>query len=313
MELSLNAPARLHFGLYALGHSERKFGGIGVMIRPPEVRLELSPARKFEITGAEIERAKIFAERWQSFYAAELPACRMHVAAALPAHAGLGSGTQLALSVGTALSAWVERPIDEPQVLARALSRGNRSAVGTYGFSLGGLIAERGWGPDEHFPPLDARIEFPAEWRFVLLRPTATEEANLVFGSEEEQALSTLPPPPTSVTEKLIRVAQERLLPAAAAADFSSFSKALFDFNRQSGMLYASVQGGPYNGPRVAELVEKCRSLGIEGVGQSSWGPPVFALLPSAPEAEDFVAKFQQTSLLIDIAAGCNRGAVINH
>lgn len=309
--LTLIAPARLHFGLYALGHGDRKFGGVGVMIRPPEVRIEVAPAEAFEVDGREIDRAQVAAERWSAFHSLPLPACRLNIVAALPPHAGLGSGTQLALSVGTALSAFVGRPMDEPQVLARGLARGNRSAVGTYGFAMGGLIAERGWGPEDFFPPLDARIEFPAEWRFVLLRPVSV--AAPVFGAEEEQALSTLPPPVSGTTECLIRLAGERLLPAVAAADFAACSEALYEFNRQSGMLYEAVQGGPYNGAEVASTVELCRRLGVRGVGQSSWGPTVFALLPDEGAARDFVVRVAESDCQLQstIAAACNRGVEI--
>ncbi len=311
----LTAPARLHFGLYGLAHGHRQFGGAGVMIRPPALRLELDPSEQFEVTGPDAERARLFANRWHDYYKSELPNCRLKIISALPQHWGLGSGTQLALAVGTALSAWSGRPIDEPQVLARGLSRGKRSAVGTYGFTLGGLIAERGWGEDDFFPPLDARIEFPEDWRFVLVQPRATESSDLVFGAAEENCLASLPVPPSGTTERLIAIAGERLIPAAATADFAVFSEALYEFNRNSGMLYAARQQGPYNGPQVTSLVHKCRELGVAGVGQSSWGPTVFALLPDETSASDFCERlrgvFGRDEVHSTIAAACNRGAEV--
>src|SRR5213076_1599219 len=99
------------------------------------------------------------------------PPCRIHISASIPEHAGLGSGTQVALSIAAGLSALCGLPSQTPQELALSVSRGLRSAVGTYGFVFGGLIVEQGKLSDEPISPLDCRIDLPDDWRFVLLRP----------------------------------------------------------------------------------------------------------------------------------------------
>jgi predicted sugar kinase len=53
--------------------------------------------------------------------------------------------------------------------------------------------------------------------------------------------------------------------------------------------VFAPVQGGTYAGPRVAALVEFIRAQGIAGVGQSSWGPAVFAVVADEERAEGLV------------------------
>ena len=52
-----------------------------------------------------------------------------------------------------------------PAELAQSVGRGLRSAVGTYGFVHGGMIAERGKLPGEVISPLDARVVLPEDWR----------------------------------------------------------------------------------------------------------------------------------------------------
>ena len=85
---------------------------------------------------------------------AALPRCarpcatgaRVRVLEAIPAHAGLGSGTKLALAVTAALSALAGQSPD-PAAMARTAGRGARSAVGLWTFALGGFVVEGGRRP----------------------------------------------------------------------------------------------------------------------------------------------------------------------
>ena len=80
----------------------------------------------------------------------------------IPAHSGLGSGTQLGLAVARAL-AELSRSRRPRPVLARAVERGRRSAIGTWTFALGGFIVEGGrrrTGAEE-IAPLLARYRGP--------------------------------------------------------------------------------------------------------------------------------------------------------
>ena len=102
------APCRVHFGLMSFGRpSGRQFGGVGVMVDQPAVRLRVSAADRLETTGPLADRAHSFACRWAEYAGLPSePACRIEILSAASAHAGLGVGTQLALSVAAGLSAW---------------------------------------------------------------------------------------------------------------------------------------------------------------------------------------------------------------
>ena len=67
------------------------------------------------------------------------------------------------------------------------------------------------------------------------------------------------------------------LIPAVQRADFPAFAEAIHHYNRLAGEPFATDQAGAYTGPRVAEVIETLRGWGVAGVGQSSWGPTVFA------------------------------------
>ena len=290
--VEITSPSRLHFGLYGFGATqERQFGGIGAMINTPSVRLVASAANQFAVQGPLSARVQAFARRWSEFHRrAELPACSIEVQEVPPEHTGLGVGTQLGLSVAMALHTLAEFAPPTPRELALSVGRGLRSAVGTYGFLRGGFIAERGKLPSESFAPLDVRVELPTAWRFVLVTPLLQDG---LHGTHEMQAFSQLPPVSPLVTEQLICLVRERLVPAAVTADFQQFSEAMYQYCHAAGECFAPIQGGPYNGSMLMELVRTIRELGVTGIGQSSWGPTLFCLLPDQTTAETFARQLQ--------------------
>lgn len=312
--VTITAPSRLHFGLMNFGGEGRQFGGVGAMIDRPGIQLRITPAHEWACVGPLSQRVPLFAQRWQAYHGCEGPlACAIEVLQAPREHTGLGVGTQLAMAVAQGLSSFFGLPAQTAMELATSVGRGQRSAVGAYGFVMGGLIAERGKLPGERFSPLDAHLDLPTAWRFILSCPR--QFAGLA-NEEEVRAFGTLPPVPGEVTEELARIAREAMLPAAAGGDFAPFAQSVYDYGRLSGDCFRSLQGGPYNGPLLTALVESWRKLGVNGVGQSSWGPTIFALASSPEEAEYLVAKWQRESAIDDveltIAAASAGGAVVS-
>ena len=101
----VEAPARLHMGMFdAAGDGPRRFGGLGVAVSRPAVVVEASASDGLSVEGADAERARAVAERCLAALGG-LPGARVRVLEAIPAHAGLGSGTKLALAVTAALCA----------------------------------------------------------------------------------------------------------------------------------------------------------------------------------------------------------------
>lgn len=290
--IEIVAPSRLHFGLLAFGRTdERQFGGAGAMVDRPGLRLVATSADAFSVRGRLAQRTEEIARQVTAALGRdELPACRLEVQSAPAEHVGLGLGTQLALAVASALCTWWDLPLREPVEMARLAGRGVRSAVGTYGFFLGGLIVEAGKWPSEPLGALSTRRALPEDWRFVLVRPTRERGLS---GGDERQAFADLPPVSPGTTAELARLALLHLAPAAAAAHFEEFSDSLLAFNRLAGLCFAARQGGAYASAALARLIERMQESGARGVGQSSWGPTLFALLPDAARAATFAADLQ--------------------
>ncbi len=313
--IRVEAPSRLHFGLLNQGSPagpERRFGGAGLMVEHPGLRLSAHPAESWSAEGPLAERALAFARRFaESLPAGAIPPQRLVVEIAPPEHIGLGTGTQLAMAVARALAeaAGLDLPAAE---LARRVGRGARSGLGVHGFGQGGFLVDGGKQGADDLAPLVARLPFPDAWRVLVAVPPWGSGRH---GAEESHAFRQLQAQPgdEAVTDRLCRLVLLGMLPALAERDAPAFGDALYEFNALSGQLFAPVQGGTYADARVAQLVTALRGRGVRGVGQSSWGPAVFAVVDD-PERAQAVAGWVREWVGLSEAEviqtrGCNSGA----
>ena len=203
---TLKSPARLHFGLLEICPGEPNlFGGLGVMLDEPATQLSVSKVYsssregffwRIEDAGLWQTRMEFVAERLrrdvarQQVFANQLNTTKAHSIIRLDrppeAHAGLGSGTQLACSVATSIACqyfteqeertkltaaeiW-EHPLwsdDRSAVrrLADGTSRGARSYVGLAGHLYGGLIVDRGISDVSAAERIAERLAVPDKWQ----------------------------------------------------------------------------------------------------------------------------------------------------
>jgi predicted sugar kinase len=107
----------------------------------------------------------------------------------------------------------------------------------------------------------------------------------------------------------------DEMVPALEVGDCARFGESVYRFGRLAGECFSAVQGGAFASPRIAELIERLRGRGITGVGQSSWGPTVFAIVEDAARAEH-VASWLEDELVAEayeilVARANNCGAKI--
>ncbi|MCJ2035886.1 beta-ribofuranosylaminobenzene 5'-phosphate synthase family protein [Methylobacterium sp. J-068] len=306
--LRVHAPARLHFGFLDLhGGLGRRFGSIGLALDAPAVTLTARPGERLDVTGPEARRAAAYALA-AAGHLGIAGAARLTIEEAIPAHAGFGSGTQLALSVAAALAGLAGRPF-APEDFADALDRGNRSGVGLAAFTQGGLIVDGGRDPQGNPPPVIARLAYPEAWRVVLILDTGMTG---VHGSREVAAFRDLPRFPESQAAEICRIVLMQVLPATVAAEAEGFGAGITRIQQLIGDHFAPHQGGRYASPAVAEALGTIAAQGLAGYGQSSWGPTGFALVPSEAEARALVAGLERPGpLKFLIARGRNIGASV--
>src|SRR5205823_6018839 len=75
------------------------------------------------------------------------------------------------------------------------------------------------------------------------------------------------------LTDRLCRLVLLGLLPAVVERNLNDFGEALAELQQLVGRCFASAQGGIYARPELDLIVAELRSQGLQGVGQSSWGP----------------------------------------
>lgn len=278
------APARLHFGFLDLNFSlGRRFVGLGMAVDTPSTALTLARAPSGEITaeGPEAARAESHLARLVREHGGR-SGFRLTVERAIPPHAGLGSGTQLALAVAAAWAA-LEAPAAEATHLARELGRAERSAIGFAAFRAGGVVLDGGRGAATEVPPIVSRLPFPDDWRVLLVFDGGRVG---VHGEAERAAFAALPPFPEEASAALCRLVLVRALPALAEADFAGFAAVVGEIQARVGDHFAPAQGGRFASADVAEVLAWLGTEGHTGLGQTSWGPTGFCLVRDAATAE---------------------------
>lgn len=284
------APSRLHFGLLAWGEGfRRQFGGVGLMIDAPGLEAEVRPSTSWAAVGPLADRALAITKgvaETLSQAGMSLEPLQLTIQRAPPEHVGLGTGTQISLAVARLVLAQAGE--FEPTIarLIQLTGRGRRSGVGLHGSILGGLIVDGGRSPDSPFPPLLSRIEFPGEWPILVVIPP-TEPG--LAGMREIEAFRSLPPVAPRTADRLCRLVLLGLLPAVVERDLPAFGSALSDIQREVGQSFAPAQGGPFAHHVLAEIADAMRRLGLVGVGQSSWGPALFAFAESDPDRQSWI------------------------
>ena len=113
--VTVTVPARLHLGLLDLhGGLGRRFGSLGVALEGPRTRLTAVPAPGIEVEGPDRQRVA----RYAAAMAAQIGydgGLRIEVEESVPAHNGLGSGTQLALATGSVAEIDLRPPSGQPR------------------------------------------------------------------------------------------------------------------------------------------------------------------------------------------------------
>lgn len=315
--MTVCSAARLHFGFLDMtGGLGRKFGSVGLSITDPRTVVRARASDTSAVYGADEEEralAMTYAGRFYEKYGAagiqkeRARGAVIHLEHGIPPHIGLGSGTQLALCVTTALCELygVKQSVREAAVTSR---RGLRSGIGIESFRRGGFIVDAGSeNPEEDVPLPLFRHAFPRNWRIILAYPPA---AKGLSGADEELAFRALKPDPGASAE-ICRLVLMKLLPGLIERKIERFGDAIERMQRVTGESFSSVQSGCFASPLAEDIFAKMRQLGARGMGQSSWGPVVYGFLPdplAAAEAADYLAGYF-AGIPVRVVAGRNIGA----
>jgi beta-ribofuranosylaminobenzene 5'-phosphate synthase len=318
MRTVVEAGARIHLGFLDLGGGcGRRFGSIGVSLERPRCIVEAMAGSPRATETTEPVRAIV--ERLGPDLGDVAVSVRL--AEAIPSHAGFGSGTQHALAVALAATRAAGRPAPIRD-LARRLRRGQRSGIGVAAFEHGGLVIDAGHRVESdgdtatpeidgsELPPVVFQHPLPDDWHFVLATPRAEPGLS---GTTELRAFQELPPMDDGRVGRICRLTLMQVAPAALTGDIRAFGRAISEIQQLVGEYFAPCQGGRFASATGCQVTELALARGAHGVGQSSWGPTVFALVESESRAralgDEIRTAFGGRLTAVDVSRARNRGA----
>lgn len=316
--IQVRSSARLHMGFFDLhGGLGRKFGSIGLSLAEPVLLVNASGAEKLTITGEASVPATVLAKA--SAIAQQLmtkldlnTAIALHISQYIPEHAGLGSGTQIALAVGKAISHLHQLDLSTRQI-AELADRGRRSGIGVAAFDHGGLLIDGGRAVStisDAVPPMLARYDFPDEWSILLIFDKTQPG---VHGEQEKLGFNQLPVFSESLAAYLCRHVLMQGMPAIVERDLAAFGQSIQVLQQHVGDYFAPVQGGRYASKLVGSVLNHLQQSGVTCFGQSSWGPTGFAIFENSKAAENYLqqlkTRFTDQALSWKICKANNQGA----
>ena len=320
MKIRIATSSRLHLGFMDLnGSLGRLFGSMGVSLSQPVTEISVKKHRHLSVENVGKDKKRKILDLVGAFsdhYQIDAKII-ISVHKSIPEHKGLGSGTQLALAITTALAQLYGIKADSRE-LSQISGRGTRSGIGIHGFEHGGLIVDSGkkilesGTTEANSPKALVRYDFPEEWQFVVVIP---KEKQGLSGEQEKKAISFVHPS-EKISEEICRLIIMKLLPALVERDIKEFGSALSDIDRKTGLFFEPIQGGIYSEKRSQKLIDHLLFSGAYGGGQSSWGPAVYGLTlkeESADVADRMKAFLKQHEIegKVLICSGRNRGADI--
>jgi len=297
------APARLHMGFASTGGLMGRWAGIGLAIKAPAtiVEVEWAEGGGVSASGPRSNEALRAAELFLRLASIEA-GLHIRVVEAPPRHVGLGAGTQLALSVleGVSRLVGIEQ---RPSILLESGLLGGYSWVGVAAFRSGGFILDLGQTHSKNRSYIT--LKFPEDWFVVHARPRDRVGRHGPLEAESMREVSI----GAEVERNFLGLLMKQILPGILDRDLELFGAGLSEYQKMVGDVFSQQQGGRFN-PDSAPLVDMMTSLGLIGVGQSSWGPTVYGFTGSQKRAEEAARQLSEAhGYIATVTMANNSGA----
>ncbi|UOY10275.1 hypothetical protein [Methanonatronarchaeum sp. AMET6-2] len=291
MSVLVSTPSRLHFGFLNL-NKQKNLGGIGLTIQQPRNKLTIKKTEKTKIKNG---NTQIKNKTHQIVSHLDLPGLEVEVDSYIPPHKGFGSGTQTTLALLTATKKLYKPNLDIEKV-AEDLGRFKYSRVGLNAHRHGGFILEMGQKNKTYIE------NFPENWKVLIATPKGKGE----HGNKETKSIQEILPI-KGYSERVSTEILTKMIPALGN-DLNTFGESLNKVQREMGRAFKEIQDGTYSTPEGQKLVQELRQY-TPAVGQSSWGPTIYAVL-----TEDFGEAIETAKKIVDnvfITKPDNKGAII--
>ncbi len=261
MAVVVRAPSRLHLGFIPPVKEGESPGSAAVAIERPFIEMVMTESEDIHVSGA--YSALIF-EMAADFLSGFAPGkgVDIDVRDAMKRHAGFGSGTRMAMSVGMGISGLYGLGL-APYDIAKFFGRGRNSVAGIETLIHGGMAIVHPGGEI-------SRPRIPEGWSFIIALPASRHDFH---GDEERKAMASMK---KHITEDDLA---SMLDDAIRSADIEEAGRLLERIDLETGKMFSGAQEGDYSHRMVGDLIRAGKEAGAYGAGQSSWGPAVYFLV----------------------------------
>lgn len=304
MRFVITSPSRLHMSLLDLnGELGRIDGGFGMALSYPHFQIEFSdegPTEDYWNPYPDFEEiVRRVRNKVQHKYNVSFDNVSIYLREMIEPHIGLGSKTQLMLSIAKGLC-YLKNIDSDILTLTSLVNRGGTSGIGYRVFENGGFIVDLGhsFGKNKEkslFEPSSAsfappaltltRLPIPDHWIISLFKPLVKQGAH---SFEEKNIFETRCPLPIHDVEQISHRLLMQILPGVLKDDLEILAEGLwFITNHGFKALELKLQD-----PKVSRIMNEIHNNFRTPVGMSSFGPTVFTISPNrryANEIEDYV------------------------
>ena len=275
-QLKIESNSRLHLGFISLNTSSPyTYGGVGVSISGQPTIINIKKSKKFEsnlprnITNSILNFLR--SKKLHTMIKIDCMHCPEN-------HIGLGSGTQLMLSVEELITKFYKLDMN-----SNIFNRKFRSGIGVNSYKKGGFIID---APKNNLSQSEIifQTKFPLEWKAILLFDN--KKKGLHGKSEKNFFASTSS---HELRKKLSDITLNELIPSVIYKDFRIFAKSLTKFQKLNAMFYSKVQKSVYLSNDINKIINQISKRFIVGCGQSSWGPTSYMFVDSKNDLNEIL------------------------
>jgi len=281
----LKSPSRIHLGFLELNQSSpRIFGSLGLTISKFEDIITIQENEKFEVESKNFDvKLKILDILAIFSKIKKIKKCKIIVKKFIPTHQGLGSGTQLSLSVGFLISQLNNLEMDINQI-SQVLNRGNRSGIGIEAFESGGFIIDLGKNKKSKKLPLKfLNLKWPKTWKIILIFDNTLAGTS---GTNESQQFKKLKTVHSKFVNQNCKAVLMKVVPGILEKNFEEFSEGIRLVQKNMSKIFYG-DSNLYASSKIKNIFSHLNKKGIQGYGQSSWGPTGFVFCKTVKERNE--------------------------